>query len=119
MKHWVVNKGERSTPASTAIDLHYANLKLRDHWSFQRFDALCGMIRCAQVELASTIGMTHDRLKGAHTIFYQAECILLTLMESFLLKGMKVDAIDEPILPMHLLARSEAAAQKTQGETPQ
>jgi hypothetical protein len=95
------NLGEKSqTPATLMIDTHYAQLRLLDRWTWERYCRLCEYLRMTAYEMASVVMLphanvsifrTHGRIPnpGATHI-----ALLLTMIEYNMCKGIAIDAVD-------------------------
>lgn len=98
----VGSKGQ--TPASLAIDIHYLNLMLVNRWDWERYVKLCGLLKMTACEVASLVLLPHRCIER-----YQEKNVLpltpahaasvalnLTLLESYLLRGLSEDIIENP-----------------------
>jgi DNA-binding transcriptional regulator YiaG len=84
-----------STPASTAIDLHYGRINLVKRWKRDRIERLCGYLKLSQNELASLMAVPHATFQK-YTVagrFPPPVCLLLTIMEGKYLNGIAPDVI--------------------------
>lgn len=98
------NKGSSyETPASTLIDLHYANLNIVRRWDWERFVRLCMFLRITPGELASLVCMRHSALNGAkeNSQFPEPVCLLLTLVEAEALKNFAPHETIQNPFPSH------------------
>jgi hypothetical protein len=83
------NKGSPfETPASTLIDLHYAQLRIVQRWDWERFERLCTFLRLTPGELASLVCLRHSHIPGIrdNNVFPESVALLLTLIEADVLK---------------------------------
>jgi hypothetical protein len=95
---------ERQTPASLAIDVHYAKLQLVERWQWERFVRLCKFLRLTPAELASLVLLPHRYLCGYEKqntlpLYYshaQSVALTLTLLESHLCGEVTKDVISNP-----------------------
>ena len=92
------------TPASLVIDIHYMNLLLVERWTWERYVKLCHFLRMTSHEVASLVRLPHRSLASyqyrntlplsvAHA---EAVALLLTLLESYLMRGLTEDIIEQP-----------------------
>lgn len=75
------------SPTALAIQLYYKKLALQDKWNEKRIKRLCGFLRITENELAALLGITEKtffRQLASRRIFHSA-CILLTILEDFLI----------------------------------
>lgn len=99
------NKGSAGqTPASLAIDVHYARLMLVERWNWERFVKLCTFLKMTPYEVASLVLLPHQCVEA-----YRAKNVLpmrrphassvalsLTLLEAYLMRGLTEDIISSP-----------------------
>ena len=98
------NEGsEHQTPASLAIDLHYASLLITERWNWERYVRLCCFVKMTPWEVASIVRMPHAMVahfkeektlvgrRGAHAI-----TLLLTILEAHWYAGFTTDIIPDP-----------------------
>ena len=99
------NKGSvGQTPASLAIDVHYANLLLVERWDWERYVRLANFLRLTPHELASLVLLPHSFLdayasrNGLPMDYNRARPIamLLTLVEAHVAGHLTKDVIEEP-----------------------
>lgn len=107
------NEGSRGqTPASLAIDIHYANLMLVERWTWERFTKLCLFLKMTAHEVASLVLLPHRYL-----VAYREKNVLpmrrdhaasvalnLTLLEAYLMRGLTEDIIDQPFPDLNKIA---------------
>lgn len=92
------------TPASLAIDVHYARLMLVERWDWERFVKLCTFLKMTPFEVASLVQLPHQYVER-----YRAKNVLpmrrahaasvalsLTLLEAYLMRGLTEDIIEKP-----------------------
>ena len=75
------------SPAALAIQLHYQKLGLQNTWNERRVKRLCGFLRITEQELSALLGINEDTFfrQLASRRIYQPACILLTILEDFLI----------------------------------
>ena len=92
------------TPASLAIDVHYGKLMLVRRWDWERFIKLCHFLKMTDCEVASLVLLPHRclpkykrhnllPLTAAHA---ESVALNLTLLETFLMRGLTEDVIENP-----------------------
>ena len=83
------------TPVSLAIKLRYEKENLKDIWNERRINRLCGFLRINQTELSALIGITPQTFMNqlSRRDIHLSGCILLTLMEDFLIGDYVEDTI--------------------------
>ena len=88
--------GSDSTPASLAIDAHYARLGIRKRWNKERITSLCSFLRITESELGSILGVSHgwfrEHINNTRPLSGPI-CILLTIMEARFMGGYTNDII--------------------------
>lgn len=75
------------SPSVLAIQIYYQKLGLQDKWNERRVKRLCGYLRITERELSALLGISEDtffRQLASRRIFHPA-CILLTILEDFLI----------------------------------
>lgn len=94
-----INTGRYQTSGSVRIDLHYAHLRLRRLWTWERFQRLAGLLRVTTGELASTVCLPHSRIDACWQTnqFPLPVCLLLTLIETHVCAGYIPDPIPNPL----------------------
>lgn len=92
------------TPASLAIDVHWAKLMLVKRWDWERFVKLCQFLKMTDCEVASLVMLPHSKilpykhrnllpLSAAHA---ESVALNLTLLEAYLMRGLTEDVITNP-----------------------
>lgn len=97
-------KSRHQTPASLAIDLHYANLLLVERWDWDRYSRLCNLLKLTPHEMASLVLLPHKyverfrELNGLPMNYAHARAVglILTLLEAHLCKHISKDVIENP-----------------------
>lgn len=92
------------TPASLAIDVHYANLMLVERWDWPRFLKLANLLKLTPHELASLVLLPHKyvddyRLRNGLPMTYnwaRPVAMLLTLVELHVAGHLTADVVQEP-----------------------
>lgn len=91
------------TPASVAIDGHYAGLLLVERWNWGRFVQLCKFISMTPHEVASIVMMPHrwipmyeERKTLPDIDGRRPVALLLTLFEAHVMGAMTSDVIRNP-----------------------
>jgi hypothetical protein len=92
------------TPASLAIDIHYARLMLVERWDWERFVKLCTFLKMTSFEVASLVLLPHTsvaKYKEGNTLplrrpHAMSVALNLTLLEAFLMRGLTEDVIESP-----------------------
>lgn len=92
------------TAASLMIDVHYMNLYLRERWTWERYTKLCLFLRMTAYEVASLARIPHHcipayKLRNTlplHDAHAESAALILTLLESYLMKGLTEDIIEQP-----------------------
>ncbi len=99
------NKGSvGQTPASLAIDGHYANLLLVERWDWERYVRLTNFLRLTPHELASLVLLPHrylDEYASKNGLpmaynFARPIAMLLTLVEAQVTGHLTKDVIEDP-----------------------
>ena len=87
-----------ATPASTAIDLHYARIGIRHRWTWERYIRLAGFLNYTPAELASVICVRHSTLRvlQRENRFTGPACLLLTMLEARAAAAYIPDVIKDP-----------------------
>lgn len=96
------SKGQ--TPASLAIDIHYARLMLIERWTWERFVKLTLFLKMTSCEVASLVMLPHSSLPAyqlknilpLHRAHASAVALNLTLLEGYLMRGLTKDVIVNP-----------------------
>lgn len=99
------NEGSKGqTPASLAIDVHYATLMLVERWNWERFVKLCTFLKMTSCEVASLVMLPHSKLVAyqlrnvlpLHRAHASSVALSLTLLEAYLMRGLTEDVIENP-----------------------
>lgn len=93
---------DQRTPTTILFDTHYAQLRLVERWTWERFARLSSFLTMTPAELASMAGMSHGLLESwkrsnmlpGHGRLPQA--IILTLLEARVLDQWSTDIIPNP-----------------------
>lgn len=96
------SKGQ--TPASLAIDIHYLKLMLVKRWDWERYVKLCTFLKMTAYEVASLVLLPHRSVEKYQTkntlplarAHAESVALNLTLLESYLMRGLTEDVIDNP-----------------------
>jgi hypothetical protein len=76
-----LNQGPTQTIRSSNLDMHWVRLGLRDKWNASRISRFCLWDKRTPYEIASAIGMSHQRMisvmKGGHPTGTEALCLTL------------------------------------------
>ena len=92
------------TPASLAIDIHWAKLMLVKRWDWERYVKLCQFLKMTDCEVASLVMLPHAKI-GAykrrnllplHAAHAESVALNLTLLETYLMRGLTDDVIKNP-----------------------
>jgi len=79
------NYQKTNTTASLIIDAHYAKLGIKERWTEERVERLCGFLRITLGELGSLLGIPHgwwkEHVKSTKKLSGPI-CILLTIIEN-------------------------------------
>jgi hypothetical protein len=94
---------KHTTPASVAIDAHYAINLINERWNFDRYAKLCAFIQMTPYELASLVMMPHSWINEyRRTKLMPAKsaarpiCLLLTIVEAHWLRNYSRDIVADP-----------------------
>ncbi len=99
------NAGSKNrTPASVAIDGHYAGLLLVERWNWDRFARLCSFAAMTAEEVASIVMMPHAWISGYRetktlpdSMCARPIALLLTILEAHWIGTLKPsDVIADP-----------------------
>lgn len=88
------------TPASLMIDTHYAQLRLMERWTWDRYVRLCQFLRMTPWEVASLVMLRHGsidtfRRKGRLSIQgHRAAALVLTILEAHVMREWTSDVIE-------------------------
>jgi hypothetical protein len=114
------------TPASLAIDIHYAKLLLVERWTWERFVRLCHFLKMTSCEVASLVLLPHR-----HMAEYQRRNTLpllrphaasvalsLTLLEAYLMRGLTDDVVPNAFPDLNVVTPSGVAGREAEGFHP-
>ena len=95
---------EGQTPASLMIDVHYMNLFLVERWTWERYAKLCLFLKMTSYEVASLVRLPHRSIPAyklrntlpLYAAHAEAVALILTLLESYLMRGLTKDVIENP-----------------------
>jgi hypothetical protein len=110
------------TPASLAIDVHYARLFLVERWTWERFVRLCHFLKMTSCEVASLALLPHRYIP-----LYQERNVLplprahaasvalsLTLLEAYLMRGLTDDVVSQPFPDLNVVAHTGVARREAE-----
>lgn len=118
------NEGSNGqTPASLAIDVHYAKLMLVERWNWERFVKLCTFLKMTDCEVASLVLLPHRALVGYKLMnrlplirsHASSVALSLTLLEAYLMRGLTKDVIESPFPDLNRVAPAGVAGRKAEG----
>lgn len=102
----------QTTPASLAIDLRYAELRVWDRWDYERYIRLAKLLNLTLYELASLACLDHRQIPNleARNRLYRgthkdhAGAMVLTVLEAHCAKHLTKDVIEHPFANLNALA---------------
>lgn len=111
------------TPASLAIDIHYAKLLLVERWTWERFVRLCHFLKMTSCEVASLVLLPHRCIpayKERNTLplsrpHAASVALSLTLLEAYLMRGLTDDVLPDVFPDLNLVAPAGVAGRETEG----
>jgi hypothetical protein len=110
------NEGSKiATPATLNVDLRYAQLRIWDRWTWERFTRLCSFLNVTPAELASIACIPHNQLPAFESrnrlmqgvAPNRAAALVLTLLEAHVCAAFTTDIVENPF--PNLDARQPAA----------
>lgn len=90
------------TPASLMFEAHYAQLRLVERWSWERYARLCNFLQMTPYEVASLVMLRHTAIPLYHRRGVlrgrdaRPVAMLLTLIEAHCLQNWTSDVIKDP-----------------------
>lgn len=99
------NEGSKlATPSTLSIDLHYAQLRIWERWTWERFSRLCTFLKVTPAELASIACIPHNQLDAFQQrnrvmqsgSANRAAAMVLTLLEAHVCAEFTKDVLENP-----------------------
>lgn len=93
------NRGSpHRTPASLHLDIHYAKLRIRERWNWERYCRLAAFLRYTPYELGSLCCIPHVAISRAEMTnqFTPTAALVLTLLEAHFCTAFTKDIIEQP-----------------------
>lgn len=93
-----------ATPSTVNIDLHYADLRIWERWTWERFTRLCTFLNVTPAELASIACIPHNQLgafQKRNRVMQsgspnRAAAMVLTLLEAHVASAYTKDVVPMP-----------------------
>lgn len=112
------SKSTIQTPASFAIDLRYAQLRVWERWDYERFIRLAKFLNVTLTELASIACINHDQipqLERRNRLYRgprkdHSGALVLTWLESHCCSAYTKDVVESPFPDLASVSSSKSSA---------